>query len=157
LTALVDPSYAQIVVRHSLPDRSQSMPGVNWPTRAPPGGTAVVLISDSHAFIFVHMRKVASTSMQSILRPSGACRQPIANASVQTSLARSPTQGHSDSSCCPIQFGSACPDATKFDQCQNFPSSSSYCPSKLGLPALCVNVNSLKYIFPLLTRKSART
>ena len=28
-----------------------------------------MLISDSHAFIFVQMRKVASTSMQSILRP----------------------------------------------------------------------------------------
>jgi Sulfotransferase family len=39
-----------------------------------PGGTVSVLISDSHAFIFVHMRKVASTSMQSILRP--LCLEP---------------------------------------------------------------------------------
>ena len=36
-----------------------------------------MLISDSHAFIFVHMRKVASTSMQSILRP--LCLEPSAS------------------------------------------------------------------------------
>jgi hypothetical protein len=74
LTALDGPSYAQTVVRYSLPDRSQFMPGATWPNRVMPGGTVSVLISDSHAFIFVHMRKVASTSMQSILRP--LCLEP---------------------------------------------------------------------------------
>lgn len=76
LTAPDDPSYARIIAGKSLPHWRQSWPGACLSRRVLSRGTVAVLISDSHAFIFVHMRKVASTSMQSILRP--LCLEPPA-------------------------------------------------------------------------------
>ena len=69
MTALDDPSYARTIAGKSLSHWRKSWPWVSSPRRVLSRGTVAVLISDSHAFIFVHTRKVASTSMQSILRP----------------------------------------------------------------------------------------